>query len=158
MCEGWGLGREGQDCQYWMTVYSEVVECSSWDRVASLFWENFMMGTLAPHGWRHWPECMCGGLVWTKILTYKCVGVIYANRWIQFPFSTSLVLANKTLVSCACRSGWPNARKYASHLNWCPLQVCQMSSKSSGTTIQHLRAIFSCFGLPETLVSLFRRV
>ena len=37
------------------------------------------------------------------------------------------------------------------HSKW--LEVCQMSSTSSGATIQHLRAIFSRFGLPETLVS-----
>ena len=31
--------------------------------------------------------------------------------------------------------------------------VCQMSSTTSTATIQHLRTIFSRFGLPETLVS-----
>ena len=37
------------------------------------------------------------------------------------------------------------------HSKW--LEVCQILSTSSSETIQHLRTIFSRFGLPETLVS-----
>ena len=37
------------------------------------------------------------------------------------------------------------------HSKW--LEACQMSSTTSTATIQHLRTIFSRFGLPETLVS-----
>ena len=38
-----------------------------------------------------------------------------------------------------------------SHSKW--LEVCPMNTTTSTATIQHLRMIFSRFGLPETLVS-----
>jgi len=38
-----------------------------------------------------------------------------------------------------------------SHSKW--LQVCPMSSTTAQATMQQLRMIFSCFSLPETLVS-----
>ena len=38
-----------------------------------------------------------------------------------------------------------------SHSKW--LEVCPITTTTSAATIQHLRMIFSCFGLPETLVS-----
>ena len=70
---------------------------------------------------------------------------------------TSLAMAIKTLVPHSCGFRWSNTRKNIFDCGQLAFKMARSMPNDYYTTptatIQHLRMIFSRFGLPETLVS-----